>query len=94
MANMGGRLRRFSKTGMILGLVADVLGILMYLAMLVFYVYILLFGKYLVNRLLLSISLYKYKVPRDVRGDILRVFDEKWLKNLGFVSVIYKLARD
>jgi hypothetical protein len=91
---MGGRLRRFSKTGMILGLVADVLGILMYLAMLVFYVYILLFGKYLVNRLLLSISLYKYKVPRDVRGDILRVFDEKWFKNLGFGSVIYKLVRD
>jgi len=91
---MGGRLRRFSKTGMILGLVADVLGILMYLAILVFYVYILLFGKYLVNRLLLSISLYKYKVPRDVRGDILRVFDEKWFKNLGFGSVIYKLVRD
>jgi hypothetical protein len=91
---MGGKLRRFSKTGMILGLVADVLGILMYLAMLVFYVYILLFGKYLVNRLLLSISLYKYKVPRDVRGDILRVFDEKWFKNLGFGSIIYKLVRD
>jgi hypothetical protein len=91
---MGGRLRRFSKTGMILGLVADVLGILMYLAILVFYVYILLFGKYLVNRLLLSISLYKYKVPRDVRGDILRVFDEKWFKNLGFGSVIFKLVRD
>jgi hypothetical protein len=91
---MGGWLRRFSKTGMILGLVADVLGILMYLAILVFYVYILLFGKYLVNRLLLSISLYKYKVPRDVRGDILRVFDEKWFKNLGFGSVIYKLVRD
>ena len=91
---MGGRLRRFSKTGMILGLVADVLGILMYLAILVFYVYILLFGKYLVNRLLLSISLYKYKVPRDVRGDILRVFDEKWFKNLGFGYVVYKLVRD
>jgi len=91
---MGGKLRRFSKTGMILGLVADVLGILMYLAILVFYVYILLFGKYLVNRLLLSISLYKYKVPRDVRGDILRVFDEKWFKNLGFGSIIYKLVRD
>jgi hypothetical protein len=91
---MGGRLRMFSKTGMILGLVADVLGILMYLAILVFYVYILLFGKYLVNRLLLSISLYKYKVPRDVRGDILRVFDEKWFKNLGFGSVIFKLVRD
>jgi hypothetical protein len=91
---MGGWLRRFSKAGMILGLVADILGILMYLAMLAFYVYILLFGKYLVNRLLLSISLYKYKVPRDVRGDILRVFDEKWFKNLGFGSVIYKLVRD
>jgi len=91
---MGGKLRRFSKAGMILGLVADVLGILMYLAILVFYVYILLFGKYLVNRLLLSISLYKYKVPRDVRGDILRVFDEKWFKNLGFGSIIYKLVRD
>ncbi|MFZ8791988.1 MAG: hypothetical protein ACO2OS_06970 [Thermosphaera aggregans] len=91
---MGGKLRRFSKTGMILGLVADVLGILMYLAILVFYVYILLFGKYLVNRLLLSISLYKYKVPRDVRGDILRVFDEKWFKNLGFGYVVYKLVRD
>jgi hypothetical protein len=91
---MGGRLRWFSKTGMILGLVADVLGILMHLAMLVFYVYILLLGKYLVNRLLLSISLYKYKVPRDVRRDILRVFDEKWFKNLGFRSIIYKLVRD
>jgi hypothetical protein len=91
---MGGKLRRFSKTGMILGLVADALGILMYLAILVFYVYILLFGKYLVNRLLLSISLYKYKVPRDVRGDILRVFDEKWFKNLGFGSIIFKLVRD
>jgi len=91
---MGGRLRRFSKTGMILGLVADVLGILMYLAILVFYVHILLFSKYLVNRLLLSISLYKYKVPRDVRGDILRFFDEKWFKNLNFGSVIYKLVRD
>jgi hypothetical protein len=91
---MGGKLRRFSKTGMILGLVADVLGILMYIALLVFYVYILLFGKYLVNRLLLSISLYKYKIPRDVREDILRVFDEKWFKNLGFGSVVYKLVRD
>jgi hypothetical protein len=91
---MGGKLRRFSKTGMILGLVADALGVLMYLAILVFYVYILLFGKYLVNRLLLSISLYKYKVPRDVRGDILRVFDEKWFKNLGFGSIIFKLVRD
>jgi hypothetical protein len=91
---MGGKLRRFSKTGMILGLVADVLGILMHLAMLVFYVYILLLGKYLVNRLLLSISLYKYKVPRDVRRDILRVFDEKWFKNLRFGSIIYKFVRD
>ncbi|ADG90555.1 hypothetical protein [Thermosphaera aggregans] len=91
---MGGRLRWFSKTGMILGLVADALGVLMYLAILVFYVYILLFGKYLVNRLLLTISLYKYKVPRDIRGDILRVFDEKWFKNLGFGSIIYKLVRD
>ncbi|MGB9827447.1 MAG: hypothetical protein ACPLSM_02910 [Thermosphaera sp.] len=91
---MGRKLRSLAKTGMILGFIADALGILIYLVMLVFYAYLLLFGKYLVNRLLLSISLYRFKVPREVRGDILRVFDEKWFKSLGFGALIYKLVRD
>ncbi|WP_448579656.1 hypothetical protein [Thermosphaera sp.] len=91
---MAGKLRKLSKIGASLGFIADVLGIIMYLIMLVFYAYLLLISKYLVNRLMLTISLRRFKVPGEVRRDVLRVFDEKWVKNLGFPTLIYKLVRD
>ncbi|MEM0506502.1 MAG: hypothetical protein QXP68_01050 [Thermosphaera sp.] len=81
------------KAGCFLSIVADVLGILLFLLMLFIYFLFTMIVKYTVNRILLTIYLYKYKVPRKLRVEIISDFDVKWLKTMKFGFNFYNLLK-